>query len=379
MNVVGVVCEYNPMHKGHLYQIEKIKEIYPESIIVVVFPGCFTQRGDICIINKWDKTRIALNNGIDLVIELPFVYATQSSDIFARGAISLLNYLGVRTIVFGSESNDIDKLTEIVKTQLYNKDYNGLVKDYLDTGINYPSAMSRALKDILGYSVNEPNDLLGISYIKEILRNNYNMNYMSIKRINNYHSKKLTGDIINASLIREMILEDKDVSKYVVDDSDNFFYNNLCMNKSFDFLKYKIYTCDLSKIQTVDEGLDNKLKVDINNSNSWDELVFKVKSKRYTFNKINRMLLHILCNFTKEEANNIGIDYIRLLGFSIKGQKYLNSIKKIIDIPIITHYKSGISNIFDIEYRITCVYSIITNDKCIINDEISHKPIIVRD
>ena len=141
MHVIGIVCEYNPMHLGHLYQIQMIKEKYPDSVIVIVTCSCFTQRGDICIINKWDKAKIALDQGVDLVIELPFVYSTQSADIFAKGAIELLNYLGVDMIVFGSESNDIAMLEKIVKTQLYNQNYDNKVKFYLDTGINYPTAM----------------------------------------------------------------------------------------------------------------------------------------------------------------------------------------------------------------------------------------------
>jgi predicted nucleotidyltransferase len=151
------------------------------------------------------------------------------------------------------------------------------------------------------------------------------------------------------------------------------------MEKAFAYLKYRIISQDIQNIQTVDEGIHFKLKKEIINCNSLDELIFRVKSKRYTYNKISRMLLHILTNFTKDESKNIDIDYIRLLGFSKDGQKYLNSIKKNISIPILTHYKKGISNVLDIEYRITCIYSLIVGDDNIIKDEFSHRPVMKDD
>lgn len=377
MRIIGIVCEYNPMHLGHLYQIKEIKKMYPESIIIIVTCSCFTQRGDICIVNKWDKCRIALDNYVDLVVELPFVYATQAADIFAKGAIKILNLLKIDTLVFGSESNDIAFFKKIVETQLYDKNYDFKVKTYLDLGTNYPTAMSKALKDILGCGVNEPNDLLAISYIKEILRNNYDINFVSIKRTNSYHNCiNNNNNILNASLIRTMYQEGLDVSPYLVKNSSPYLYNNVNMENCFDYLKYQIINQDISKIQTVDEGIDNKLKREIVNCHSYNDLIFRVKSKRYTYNRIKRICLHILTNFTKEEANNINIDYIRLLGFSRDGQKYLNTIKKNLEVPIITNYKKNISKVLDIEYRITCIYSLLVKDNDIIKEEFSHSPII---
>ena len=112
MKSVGIICEYNPFHNGHLYHLNKVKEMFPDYTIILVMSGNFTERGDMSIINKWDKTDIALHYGVDLVIELPFVFASQSADIFARGSIQILNSLNVDYLVFGSESNDINKLIE---------------------------------------------------------------------------------------------------------------------------------------------------------------------------------------------------------------------------------------------------------------------------
>ena len=215
MKVIGIIAEYNPFHNGHLYQINKIKEIYPESIIIGVVSSSFTQRGDISILNKWDKTKIALDNGLDLVIELPFVYATQSSDIFAKGALSILNKLKIDTLVFGTETDNITKLKEIANIQINNKDYDNLVKKYLDTGLNYPTALNKALEDLSNYKVNTPNDLLALSYIKEIIKNNYNIEVMNIKRTTSYHGKEIKNNITSASNIRKLYLNGKNILKLI--------------------------------------------------------------------------------------------------------------------------------------------------------------------
>ena len=375
MNIIGLIAEYNPIHLGHIYQINKIKELYPNSIIILITSSCFSQRGEINILNKWDKTKICLNNNIDLIVELPFAYATQSADIFAKGALEILNILKIDTLIFGSESNNINKLTKIAETQLQYKEYDNIVKEYLDKGLNYPTALSKTLKDILNYTIKTPNDLLGISYIKEILRNNYKIKPVSIKRTNNYHSTAITSNIINASLIRNIFLKGKKINKYLPKNTSKYLYK-LNNENYFPYLKYKIITSNnLEQYQTIDEGIENRIKKAISKSNSWSELVNNIKTKRYTYNKINRMLIHILTNFTKEEKKKKKIDYIRVLGFNINGRKHLNKIKKEINIPIITNYKPNISNLLDIELRITKIYSLPLKEN-IIKKEYTNNPII---
>ena len=376
MHTIGIIGEYNPIHLGHIYQIKKIKEKYPDSLLILITNSTFTQRGEISIINKWNKAKISLDNNIDLIVELPFVYATQSADIFAKGALEILNKLKIDTLVFGSESNDITKLTAIAKTQINNKEYDKLVKKYLDEGINYPTALSKSLKDLINFTTNKPNDLLGISYIKEILRNNYKINPVSIKRTNNYHGKDINQNIANASLLRDMYNNNKDIDNYIPKNTLKHLYKNLTNESYFQYLKYKIITTeDLSIYQTVDEGIENRIKKAINISNSWEELANNIKTKRYTYNKINRMLIHILTNFTKKEAKELKIDYIRILGFNNKGKNHLNKIKKELDIPIITNYKPNISKILDIELRTTNIYSLPLNNN-LVDFEYKQKPII---
>ena len=364
MKIIGLIAEYNPIHLGHTYQLEKIKELFPKSLIILITNSCFTQRGDVAILNKWDKTKIALNNNVDLVIELPFVFSTQSADIFAKGALTILNKLKIDTLVFGSESNDLTKLEKIVDTQLNNPQYNILIKQYIEQGINYPTAASKALTTILGYTISEPNDLLGISYIKEIRKNNYQITPFSIKRIGNYHEKEVTNKIISASLIRTLLQEKKDIQSHVPKNLEKYLYKTITLDCYFPYLKYKILTSkNLSIYQTVEEGIENRIIKFINNANNWEELVQQIKTKRYTHNKINRMLIHILTSFTKEEAKNLKIDYIRILGFNKNGRNYLNKIKKEINIPLITRYKKNISQLLDLEMRITSIYYLPINSE----------------
>lgn len=375
MQRIGLIAEYNPIHNGHIYQIKEIKRLYPDSIIILITNSYFTQRGDISIINKWDKTKIVLDNNIDLVIELPFPYATQSADIFAKGALKILNFLQIDTLIFGSESNDINKLKKLASTQLNNKKYDEKVKTYLNQGINYPTAMSNSLKDILGYTTSSPNDLLGISYIKEIIRNNYKINTVSIKRTIDYHSKIASKKIASATLIRTLIREKKDITNYIPKYQTDYFYQNLSLESYFPYIKYKIITSkNLAIYKTVDEGIENRINKVINSVNSWKELVEKIKNKRYTYNKVNRMLIHILTNFTKNESNNLNIDYIRVLGFSQKGRLYLNQIKKDLKVPLITNYKPNLSPLLDIEFRVAKIYSLPLN-KNIIEKEYKQPPI----
>ena len=145
MKVIGIIAEYNPFHLGHKYQIDKIKDLYKDSIIICLCSSTFTQRGEVSIINKWDKAKIALDNNIDLFIEFPFCYATQSADIFAKGAIDILNKLKIDILVFGTESIEADDLIKLANIEINNKEFNNIVKSYLNKGINYPTALNNAL------------------------------------------------------------------------------------------------------------------------------------------------------------------------------------------------------------------------------------------
>lgn len=379
MHKIGIICEYNPFHNGHLYQIKKIKETYKDSLIIVCLSSCFMQRGEASILNKWDKTRLAIESGVDLVLELPFAFATQYQDIFAKGALTILNHLKIDTLVFGSECDDVELLKNLASVQLKDDGYNHLVKRYLDLGLNYPTSLSKALFDISGVKLDKPNDLLALAYVKEIIKNNYDIEPFSIRRTSDYHNSNLDSDIVSASTIRKLLKDGVNVNNYLPYNIYDYL-SEIDEDKYFALLKYQIINnidC-LDKFQTVDEGIENRIIKYINMVNSKEELILKVKSKRYTYNKINRMFTHILTNFTKEDAKNLEIEYLRVLGFNTRGKNYLNKIKKDIDIPIINKYIPNMYKCLDIEFRVSLIYSLILKDKGddFLKREYRNKPVI---
>ena len=379
MHKIGIICEYNPFHNGHLYQIKKIKETYKDSLIIVCLSSCFMQRGEASILNKWDKTRLAIESGVDLVLELPFAFATQYQDIFAKGALTILNHLKIDTLVFGSECDDVELLKNLASVQLKDDGYNHLVKRYLDLGLNYPTSLSKALFDISGVKLDKPNDLLALAYIKEIIKNNYDIKPFSIRRTSDYHNSNLDSDIVSASTIRKLLKDGVNVNNYLPYNIYDYL-SEIDEDKYFALLKYQIINnidC-LDKFQTVDEGIENRIIKYINMVNSKEELILKVKSKRYTYNKINRMFTHILTNFTKEDAKDLEIEYLRVLGFNTRGKNYLNKIKKDIDIPIINKYIPNMYKCLDIEFRVSLIYSLILKDKGddFLKREYRNKPVI---
>lgn len=331
MNIIGIIAEYNPFHNGHLYHLKKIKEKYPDSILILVLNGYFTQRGTISVLSKKDKTEISLNNGIDIVIELPFVFGTQSSDIFAYQSIKLLNELKVERIVFGSESNNIDLLNKIVDIELNNPNYDNEVKQYLKEGLNYPTAMKKALH--IEEDINNPNDLLGISYIKAIRKINPHIIPETIQRTNDYHDILADKEIVSASNIRTRLINKEEISKYLPTNIIPLLHN-ITNDSLFNLLKFKILTEeDLSIYLDVNEGIEFRILKYINESHTFDELISNIKTKRYTYNKLNRMFIHILIGLTKKDNQNLTLDYLKILGFTTKGQSYLNKVKKEITLP----------------------------------------------
>lgn len=378
---IGIIAEYNPFHNGHIYHIEQIKKKYPNSSIVLVMSGNFTQRGLVSTIDKWDKTNISLNYGIDLVIELPFPFATQSADIFARGAIFLLKEMGVDKLIFGSEENNIEKLYNLAKKQL-DDSYQEKVQNYLKMGENYPTSMNKALKDLAKDEITTPNDLLGLSYVKEIIKQHANIEIETIQRTNSYHDEELTKNISSATSIRKCLNEKKTIKGQVPKETLETLEKQVFLQEDyFNLLKYQIYANDdLSKYLGVDEGIENKILKNIDSATSLDDLIKKTKSKRYTYNRMLRMYNHILCGFTKEMAKNYQMpEYIRVLGFTENGKKILKEQKKKTTVPILTKFKNEKGLL--LEKKVTSIYaSILKKDKKeeLIKKEYQQTPIEIK-
>lgn len=368
MQIIGIVTEYNPFHNGHLYQIKKIKEMYPGSVIIVAMSGNYTMRGEISVLDKWNKTNIAINNGIDIVLEIPFIYSNQSSDIFSYAALKMLNEFKIEKLVFGSETNNIDLLSLASSVQIDNKKFDSLVKDYMSKGYNYPSSIGKSIYELTGIKIKESNDILGVSYIKEILKNKYNIKPISIKRTNNFKTNTKKSNIISAYEIREFLNKNESIKEYVPNNVTPYI-KKVDYEKLFNLIKYKVISekNSLNKYHLIDEGIENRIYEGVIKCDNYDDLVKYISNKRVTINKVNRILINIFVGLTKEEANNKELSYIKILGLSKNGKKYYSKIKKDINIKVCNKFEKDIMNT---ELKASYLYSIITNDKNIFNSEI---------
>ena len=358
MKIVGIIVEYNPLHNGHVYHINKIKELAKPDLIIACMSSTFTMRGDLSLYNKFDKTKQALELGVDIIIELPFVYSVERADIFAKNAVSLLNLMNVNEIWIGSEIND---------SSLYEKYYNEYNEENVISNYKEGNSYKKASLNDLPF---KSNDLLGFFYYKAIKDNKYNIKLNTILRFNSdYLEKAPTNDFItSAKAIRENIdILNKYTPEYVYNNKD--IYDE---NKIFDKLKYKILSSSINELKElfmVDEGLENKLK-DIKNYNSYNDFINYLTSKRYTNTRIKRMLVCVLFNIKKKEINDIymkKINFIRLLGFNSNGKEYINKIKK--NVNIYTNIKNDINNILDIELRITNIIDSIYNTNLVLLEQ----------
>ena len=338
--------------------------------------GNYVQRGEVAIIDKFKRSELAIKYGVDLVIELPFVYVSQSADYFCKGAIDLLYHIGVTDLVFGSECGTIETFKEIAYAiEIQPDTYNQYVRDAMNQGLRYPDACNQALSQLLGKSIVTPNDLLGLGYVKEVIFNHYPINLHCIERSNDYHETTL-NKVASATALRKALFNHEDVHEYLFDMS---YYTKLYKQSDFfSYLKYQIIIQDensLKNLHLVDEGIENLLKKVIYQVNYYDELVSTLTSKRYTKTRIQRMLLHILLNNTKQEIQNaLSVDYLHILKMNQKGQAYLHQIKKTCDYKIITNLSIYKHPALDLEIKTSKFLAL--QDDSILEQEFKNIPII---
>ncbi|MEE0967382.1 MAG: nucleotidyltransferase [Bacilli bacterium] len=376
MKILGLVVEYNPFHNGHILHIQKSIDLIKPDYVIAVMSSSFVQRGEPAIIDKWTRSKQAVQYGIDIVIELPFVYSVQSADYFAKGAIDLLYHAGVTDIVFGSECGDIEIFKEIaIATSNNEQQYNDYVKKYMNEGLRYPDACNQALSKLLNKEVRTPNDLLGLCYVKEIINNDYPIIPHCILRTNDYHSQELSN-IASATSIRKALLDNIDVSRSLPFIEDYQKHLNT-LEDFYPYLKYKVLTSsqeELKNIHLVDEGLENRMKQQILSCHSMNEFIDSLSSKRYTKVRIQRMIIHLLLNNTKDEIKKaMNIDYLRILACSKNGREYLKILKKTNDYNLVSNYTSYTHPALDIEAKATSLISLINKD---INEEYKYYPYI---
>lgn len=379
MKILGIIVEYNPFHTGHLYHLQKAKELIKPDITIAVMSGNFVQRGEVAIIDKFKRSEIAIKYGVDIVIELPFVYVMQSADYFCHGAIKLLNAMGVTDIVFGSESGEITLFKDIA--QAIKEDpqrYQQMVKKAMNQGLRYPDACNQALSQILDQSITTPNDLLGLGYVKEIINHDYPIAIHCIKRSNDYHDTNLQK-ISSATALRIALKNQQDVSDYLFDMS---YYHKLYFQNQFhSYLRYTIIIQPaqiLQRYHLVEEGIENLLKKNIMLYDNYEDFVTSLTSKRYTRTRIQRMLMHILMQNTKAEIQDaMAVDYVRILKMNDQGQQYLRQIKNQCPFYLLTRLSQYSHPALDIEIKAARMLSLLDHDAY--RREISHIPVFKKD
>ncbi|MCD7840062.1 MAG: nucleotidyltransferase [Erysipelotrichaceae bacterium] len=375
MRILGLIVEYNPFHNGHIYHIHKAKELVCPDVTIAVMSSSFVQRGEPAIIDKWQRCAIAIENGVDIVVELPFVYSCQSADYFSQGALFLLNAMGVTDICFGSEEGHIDLFLDIAHTIKDNKEtYNQYIKTYMKQGLRYPDACNQALENIMHRQIHTPNDLLGLSYVKEIVNKEYLITPHCIERTNDYHDDTLHATS-SATALRKAIYNHQDISNLLP--HNELYEHYYTLEYYFPYLQYMISISskeNLRNMHMVDEGIENTMKKVIMQVHSMDELIDHLSSKRYTKPRISRMLIHILMQNTKDDIKGaMNLDYIRILAMNDTGRNYLSNYKKITPYPIITNISRYHHLALDIEMKATQLLALQSN-KDLIKEEYAHIP-----
>jgi len=393
MKILGIITEYNPFHNGHLYHLFKAKEITRVDYVIAIMSGNFLQRGEPAIINKWSRTKMALNAGVDLIIELPFVFSTQDANGFAFGAVKLLDSLQIIDyLCFGCETDNLDTLYSISNfLNIEPQKYKDLIVYNSKNGYEFPKARSLALCEYhrifgidglekispldLSKLLKYPNNILALEYIKHLLNLKSKIKPVAIKRMGaSYHQKNITGNISSATSIRNEILNNLSSPK-----TDLFMLNDKIKStippSGFPVLErelkegrgpitldsYQQYILatlrkmsleDTSRIHGVTEGLENRIKKASLKSYTVEQLINSIKTKRYTRTKIQRIILHLMMNLSKKDVkifNRCGPLYARILGFSKKGKILLRTIKKSSSAPLISKLSNYLRQIISEE------------------------------
>ncbi|WP_216830888.1 nucleotidyltransferase [Alkalihalobacterium elongatum] len=384
MKAVGVVVEYNPFHNGHFFHLEESRRVTDGDVVIAVMSGNFLQRGEPAIVSKWQRAKMALASGVDIVIELPYAYSTQKAEIFAFGSISLLQALGVKEVCFGSEAGNIDLFHELYHFITENKQcFNDKIQTYMSQGNSYPKATSLAFSSIKGdqqmLDLSQPNNILGYHYVEAIYQLGSKMKGQTIQRKSaQYHDEGFASETIaSATSIRNAIFNQQNNSKHTIDrvipsstlelltEYETLFSTLHDWELYFPMLKYRILSSTEAELATIyegEEGLEHRLKRFISIANSFNEFMNLIKTKRYTWNRLQRYCLHILTNTKKTDMEWASTKkqppYLRLLGMSKKGQAYLSNIKKSVDIPIITKVTSYNHQLLDIDKKVATVYAL---------------------
>ncbi|AXH98609.1 nucleotidyltransferase [Sporosarcina sp. PTS2304] len=378
MIATGIVVEYNPFHNGHLYHLQQAKMQTNATVIIAVMSGQFLQRGEPAIVDKWTRARMALANGADLVIELPYAFATAHAPQFAKGAIELLDALHCNYFCFGSEEGSIAPFTNSLELMdTYSTIYERTIQDAMAEGLSYPKALQAGYEmiarkaDVSLADLSEPNNILGFHYMQVARNIQSSMIPVTIsRRGSHYHDDILPKDTIaSATSIRAKLMHShqlQDVENFMPPSSFHLLQDWTARHgfqsweRLYPFLRYTILREEpprLAEIADVTEGIEFTLCKAAKEQASFQDFMHAVKSKRYTWTRIQRMLVHILTGYQKSTRKQItSPSYIRLLGMSEMGRTYLRTIKKDLALPVVSRVASLSDISLDLDSKSTDIY-----------------------
>lgn len=351
MRTAGLIAEFNPFHNGHRYILEEIKKEFDAA--VVIMSGSFVQRGDVAITDKHTRARAALMHGADLVIELPVIYALNTAQKFAYGAVETLNQTGaVDALVFGSESGRVDELiraAELLENE--SAEISDKIKKYTASGISYPAAREKAYDGIIGADLlSSPNNILALEYIRALMYTNSKIVPHTIRRTNDFHSTSAESEIISATAARRLIAEGKSVSEFLPEPKMDVYYIS-ALDAALTYHLRMIHPERLADINDVGEGLENRIISAARESFGFEAICAAVKSKRYTMSRIRRIILSSFLGLTKELCRCVP-SYIRVLGMNETGRAVLKEMKKKSRLPIVVKTADFMPDkIFEAEIR----------------------------
>jgi predicted nucleotidyltransferase len=381
MKSVGLIVEYNPFHNGHAFHLQASKEAAEADVVIAVMSGNFLQRGEPALVSKWQRTKMALLNGVDIVFELPYRFATQKAETFANGAVSILDAVGCESLCFGSESGD---LSSFIQTIDYLKDqqnsFNENIKWHLDTGVSYPKALSLAFKQLPNANnyldLAKPNNILGLEYIKAIQRQKSSVIPMTIPRKNaDYHDEHFaSATIASATSIRKAIFTDNasqaEINQYVPEQTKLLLKEYVQQFQGFhqwenywSYLQFRLIhssPSELREIYEMEEGLENRLQAAALVTDNFHKFMQQIKTKRYTWTRLQRLCVHILTNTKKEEMTRHSekASYLRLLGMTSIGREYLNKKKSHLSLPLISKLASFKEKEINLDIKAARIYSL---------------------
>ncbi|MBM6618567.1 nucleotidyltransferase [Bacillus suaedaesalsae] len=384
MKSAGVIVEYNPFHNGHLYHLQQTKEVTRADVVVAVMSGYFLQRGEPALLSKWARTKMALSSGVDIVVELPYAFSTQKAELFANGAISILEAMNVDEVCFGSESGNISSFLATLSAMEENKAaFDVLVQKYSREGNSYPKAASLAYRALnipdATVDLSRPNNILGYHYVKAIADQKARIKPITITRTGaNYHDEHFQSpSIASATSIRKALFSNEGTLQDILNYVPEATYTSLFDYKKvmgqlhdweqyFSLLKYKVLTTDLNVLASlyeIEEGLEHRIVSSIKEATSYHEFMENLKTKRYTWTRLQRACTHILTHTKKDVMKRVTADhkssYIRLLGMSQNGRAYLQKYKKELPLPLLTKLTSQSNEMQQLDIRAATTYGMV--------------------